>query len=121
MSLPSVSDVGRMASVRRMYGVPARRGAEIVYSGYGFPIAGRIISCDGSHLYMRANDGRRVGPLHPTWAIDYGDHRDYGRETNERIELWNEWLNHRIERPEYLDRLRALPKRYLPGYERDHA
>ena len=107
---------GRMASVRRNYGVPAYRGAEILYTGYRRPITGRIISSTGSHLFIRRDDnGRRFGPLHPTWCIDYGDHRDYGRECDDRIEVWNEWLNRRIDRAEYFRRVRALPKRYLAG------
>lgn len=100
-----------MASVRRNYGVPVKRGARVVYRGYSEPIAGRIISSTGSHLYLRRDDnGKRFGPLHPTSRMDYGDGRDYGAECDARIELWNEYLNHRMDKPEYLERLRALPK-----------
>lgn len=52
---------GPMASLRRYYGVPARRG--------------RIISAREHKLWIRTDDGRRFGPLHPTWEIDYGDAR----------------------------------------------
>lgn len=83
---------GQMASVRRFYGVPAYRGARVTFRGYGLPLHGTIISSTGSHLYMRldvvaAVGGRRsrFGPLHPTWKMDYGDGRDYGAETDERL------------------------------------
>lgn len=62
-----------MGLVRRIYGVPAYRGREVVFTGLKHPVAGRIISCNGSHLWIRTNEGRRFGPLHPTWEIDYGE------------------------------------------------
>lgn len=86
-----------MASVRRYYGVPAYRGAEVIYRGYKHPMAGHIISCTGSHLYIRLHDGRRFGPLHPTSEMDYGDGRDYTAECNAVIEIKNEWLNGRLD------------------------
>jgi hypothetical protein len=79
-----------MAMVRRYYGVPARRGAEVIYRGLQFPVVGRIISSDGSHLYLRIENGGRFGPLHPTWEMDYGDGRDYGAEMDARIRARNE-------------------------------
>jgi len=85
----------RMASVRRFYGVPAYRGREVVFSGLRFPIRATIVSSTGSHLYLRDSNGRRIGPCHPTWAMDYGDGRDYGAETNERIRRFNEAINGR--------------------------
>lgn len=101
---------GEMASVRRNYGVPARRGTRVIYRGYGEPVAGHLISSTGSHLYMRTDAGARFGPLHPTSRMDYGDERDYSAECDAHIDLWNEYLNHRIDRPEYIERLRALPQ-----------
>lgn len=86
---------GRMESVRRFYGVPAYRGREVVYRGYKHPMAGRILSSTGSHLYLRLNDGRRFGPLHPTSEMDYGDGRDYGAEMDARIARFNDALNGR--------------------------
>lgn len=64
-----------MESVRWNYDVPAFRGRHITFTGLGAPIHGRILSSTGSHLYMRADDGRRIGPLHPAWRIDYLDGR----------------------------------------------
>lgn len=75
-----------MASVRRFYGVPARRGVEVSFRGEPC----RVISSTGSHLYLRSErNGRRIGPCHPTWQMDYGDGRDYGAETDARIAAWN--------------------------------
>jgi hypothetical protein len=62
-----------MEQVRAMYAVPAYRGREVTWSGGKFPIAARIVSSTGSHLYLRDANGRRIGPCHPTWAIDYQD------------------------------------------------
>lgn len=82
-----------MASVRRFYGVPAYRGREVVFSGLEFPITARIVSSTGSHLYLRDDNGRRIGPCHPTWAMDYGDGRDYGAEMDVRIAAFNSRVN----------------------------
>lgn len=60
-----------MESLRRYYGVPAKRGAKIIFTGCKHPVAGRIISAQDHKLYIRTNDGRRFGPLHPTWEIEY--------------------------------------------------
>ena len=82
-----------MAAVRRFYGVPARRGTRVTYRGYENPLPGRIISSTGSHLYLCLDDGRRFGPCHPTWQMDYGDGRDYSAEMDARIEAFNKMLN----------------------------
>ena len=78
-----------MESVRRFYGVPAYRGREVTFTGCGLSLRGRIMSSTGSHLYLRLENGRRFGPLHPTWKMDYGDGRDYTAETNARIAAFN--------------------------------
>jgi hypothetical protein len=84
---------GRMASVRRFYGIPAKRGAQVTFRGYEEPMRGTIISSTGSHLYIRLASGKRFGPLHPTWEMDYGDGRDYTAETNARIAAFNRAVN----------------------------
>ena len=81
---------GQMESVRRFYGVPAYRGRAVQFRG----IAHTILSSTGSHLWLRCSrTGQRVGPCHPTWAMDYGDGRDYGAETDARIRAFNERVN----------------------------
>lgn len=62
---------GEMESVRRYYSVPAHRGQRVVFTGMKHPVAGRIISARDHKLYVRLDDGRRLGPLHPTWEIEY--------------------------------------------------
>jgi hypothetical protein len=84
---------GQMESVRRFYGVPAKRGATVIFSGMKHPVECRIISSTGSHLYLRDANGRRIGPCHPTWKMDYGDGHDYGVETNARIAEFNRRVN----------------------------
>lgn len=62
---------GEMASLREYYGVPAYRGREVVFTGLKHPVTGRIVSAREHKLYIRTDDGRRFGPLHPTWEMDY--------------------------------------------------
>lgn len=62
---------GHMESLRRYYGVPAKRGGEILFTGLKHPVTGRIISARDHKLWIRTSDGRRFGPLHPTWEVEY--------------------------------------------------
>lgn len=102
---------GEMESVRRCYGVPAKRGARVTYRGYGTPLTGKIISSTGSHIYIRLDhNGKRFGPLHPTSEMDYGDGRDYGAECDAIIEIRNDWLNRRINTDEYLSLVAEVRK-----------
>jgi hypothetical protein len=65
-----------MESVRANYDVPAFRGHEVLWLGESRPVPAQIISSTGSHLYLRAiGSGRRIGPCHPCWRIDYQDGR----------------------------------------------
>lgn len=68
---------GRMASVRANYDVPAYRGrrVKLLHTVAPEPCEATIISSTGSHLYVRLDNGRRIGPLHPCWRIDYLDGR----------------------------------------------
>jgi hypothetical protein len=60
-----------MASLRRYYGVPAKRGGTILFTGLKHPVEGRILSARAHKLWIRTADGRRFGPLHPTWEVEY--------------------------------------------------
>jgi len=80
-----------MESVRAAYDVPAYRGRRITYLGMGGPLSGHIISSTGSHLYMRTDDGRRFGPLHPCWRIDY--HDGLGDRTGRPTPMDLAWAN----------------------------
>lgn len=61
-----------LAYVRRHYGVPAFRGAPIVYTGGDTPRAGVIVGA-GSTLRVRWDDDPhgRAAILHPTWEVQY--------------------------------------------------
>jgi hypothetical protein len=87
---------GPWASVRRAYGIPARRGVRVTYRGWPEPMSGRLTYCDGQYVWLRTDDGKKVGPLHPTSAMDYGDGRDYTAECNAIIAIRNDWINERI-------------------------
>lgn len=62
--------MGEMESLRRYYGVPAKRGARVAYTWHGYR-EGRILSAKDHKFYVRFDDGDRVGPFHPTWEIEY--------------------------------------------------
>jgi hypothetical protein len=62
---------GQMESLRRYYGVPAKRGQRILFTGLKYRITGEIVSARDHKLWIRTDDGRRFGPLHPTWEIEY--------------------------------------------------
>ncbi len=83
---------GQMESVRRCYGVPAHKGRYVTFLGYAVPIKGRIISSTGSHLYIRRDGApkERIGPLHPTWKMDYHDGRgDLSRQPTPMDRAWS--------------------------------
>lgn len=62
-----------MASLRRYYGVPARRGARVAFTWpAGNRREGAILSVRDHKLWVRFDDtGRREGPFHPTWELQY--------------------------------------------------
>lgn len=81
-----------MASVRATYDVPAYRGREVLFLGFKFQVLRcTIISSTGSHLYLRDSNGRRIGPCHPCWAIDYLDGR--GLRTDQPTPMDRAWAN----------------------------
>lgn len=109
---------GQMESVRRTYGVPARKGTPVVFRGYATPMQGHIISSTGSHLYMRLDhNGQRFGPLHPTWKMDYLDGRDYSAEMDQVVEIRNEWLNGRISTGSCVAQIRKVRERAIAAAE----
>ena len=62
-----------MDKIRRYYGVPAKRGARVRYTGEGAdkPEFGTITGTNGAHLRIRL-DGQKISYLfHPTWQIEY--------------------------------------------------
>ena len=81
---------GRMESIRANYDVPAYRGREVLWLGDGEPARAFILSSTGSHLYLRdTTNGRRIGPCHPCWRIDYRDGR--GDRTGQPTPMDRAW------------------------------
>ena len=64
-----------MAHIRQTYGVPAKRGMRIEYSGNldksGKPRLGTIAGSAGERLRIRMDGEPRTGIYHPTWKIKY--------------------------------------------------
>lgn len=69
-----------MDYIRRTYGVPARRGARLLFIG-GNPdpesddkvktLAGTIVGSRGQYLRVRMDGEARIRTLHPTWRVEY--------------------------------------------------
>lgn len=56
-----------MNYIRRLYGVPAKRGGQIRYKGKLGLITGSV---DG-HLRIRLDGEKKSRRYHPTWHIEY--------------------------------------------------
>jgi hypothetical protein len=56
--------------IRKAYGVPAYRGAKILFGGSNGGVELQITSAVGQYLRAKDDDGR-VYRLHPTWNIEY--------------------------------------------------
>lgn len=65
---------GGMEWVRRNYGVSAKRGGRVEYTGDGMPKLGTIVSATTSgHLKVELDCQHRAIRLHPTWKLRYLD------------------------------------------------
>ncbi len=62
-----------IAWIRRTYGVPARVGGRVEYTGEGpdKPELGTITSASGGHLRIRLDGQKHSLPFHPTWRLRY--------------------------------------------------
>ena len=62
-----------MEGVRRAYGVPAKRGTRIRYTGGAKPQLGTIMSATGQYLRVHFDGEPRLRrhSLHPTWKVEY--------------------------------------------------
>lgn len=63
-----------MGSIRRYYGVPAKRGMRITFMGRPAVIVGATLN-GGMGLRIRIDGEQRVVPVHPTWEITYPEGR----------------------------------------------
>lgn len=57
--------------IRNTYGVDARRGGRVIYSGGPQPTQGTITGTDGAHLLIRLDGREHSDPFHPTWKLEY--------------------------------------------------
>lgn len=64
-----MSDDGQY--IRDYYGVPARLGSRVTYSGGQQPQAGTITGFDGAYLRIQLDGEQEVCNYHPTWKIEY--------------------------------------------------
>ena len=63
-----------MQYIRQRYGVPAKRGARIRYTGLDEDRLGTIVGSDyGAHLRIRLDGDTEIASFHPTWEIKYLD------------------------------------------------
>lgn len=61
-----------MQTIRRQYGVPAKRGAKIRYTPpYHEPRDGIIVGSRDAYLRAKLDDEKRTVFLHPTWCVEY--------------------------------------------------
>jgi hypothetical protein len=63
-----------MEWIRKNYGVPAKRGGRVEYTGEGRPELGTIRSARGSHLQIQLDGVKHTMPFHPTWRLRYLPH-----------------------------------------------
>ena len=61
-----------MQYIREAYGVPAKRGARVAYSGStGNPLLGTITGSKGARLLIRLDGHKQSAIFHPTWEMSY--------------------------------------------------
>ena len=58
-------------SIRDRYGVPAKRGGRVRYTGGPEPQMGMIVAARGHYLRIRLDGEKRAGNYHPMWRIEY--------------------------------------------------
>lgn len=60
-----------MSWIRKTYGVPAKRGGRVEYTGRGWSELGTITSARSGRVNIRLDGEKHAGPFHPTWALRY--------------------------------------------------
>lgn len=76
-----------MAYIRKTYGVPAKRGGRVEYTGEGRAEYGTIKSANGAHLAIKLDGVKHTMPFHPTWCLRY---LPPNREVKRRLGIRNE-------------------------------
>lgn len=62
---------GNMERTRKWYGVPAKRGGRVVYTGDGKRELGTIRSAKDCRLNIQLDGMKHTMPFHPTWRLEY--------------------------------------------------
>ena len=62
---------GNMERTRKWYGVPAKRGGRVVYTGDGKRELGTIRSAKDCRLNIQLDGLKHTTPFHPTWCLEY--------------------------------------------------
>jgi hypothetical protein len=57
----------------KYYGVPAKKGCRIIYTGGEEPKNGVIIGVKGPYLKIKLDGETYAGVYHPTWELQYLD------------------------------------------------
>lgn len=57
--------------ISKSYGVPAKRGGRVEYTGDREPKLGTIMGATGAHLTIRLDGEKYSHPYHPTWKLRY--------------------------------------------------
>lgn len=57
--------------IRKTYGVPAKRGGRVEYTGQGKAVQGTITGARNGHLLIRLDGQKHSRPYHPTWELRY--------------------------------------------------
>jgi len=60
-----------MQYIRDAYGVPAKRGGKVVYTGGVNAMTGTITGSLGHYLRIQLDGHKRSDLYHPTWEIHY--------------------------------------------------
>ena len=62
--------------IRNHYGVPAKRGMTIEFTGASAPLRGVVVGASGVYLRVRLDGEKRARTFHPTWEMKYLDKDD---------------------------------------------
>ena len=62
---------GNMERTRKWYGVPAKRGGRIAYTGGDGRVLGTIRSAKNCRIRVQLDGMSRTVILHPTWEVEY--------------------------------------------------
>lgn len=59
--------------INQNYGLKVCKGTivEFLKPGSKDRMKGSVMSCNGHYIFIRGEDGKRYGPFHPTWEMEY--------------------------------------------------